>query len=434
MNGRVPQQRPVVEPILAAVVLAIPLLYLVTEHSRDVWLWRYSAHHLALMGAAAAAALVFMASYRMALPGFLRASRRLFVMLLGSVLAACVAGEVALRLLDDSPYAPGDNSGRHAPDPDVGHVYRPDFEQTISGREFRTEWRSNAQGLRAERDFGPKPPGLYRILVVGDSFTVGDQVPVEQTYPGVLQRRFDADYGPGKIEVVNAGFPGYGTVNEARWIAKFGAALEPDLVVVGMTPNDLLENQFPLQYTARDGAMVLSKSTEADRRVFEDRQRWYSLPGHVERSLLRQRIVSSPRYRRLRHGYVHTHRHAYMTRQGGRSRALYELAQQYLLEAQANTLALGAHFVLAVIPFREQLADLGEGLDAEVLGRRMAAFGEEHGFAVLDLLPAFRAHPEAMSLYWRYDSHCTAAGYELIGNHLHRFLVGLGGSIGLPRS
>jgi lysophospholipase L1-like esterase len=432
VNAGTAQKRPVVEPILAAIVLAIPFLYLVSDHSRDVWLWRYSRGHWVLIGASGAAVLLFLASYRMALPGFLRATRRLSILLLGSCFAACIAGEAALRLVDDSPYAPGDNSGRHAPDPGVGHVYLPDFEQTISGREFRTPWRSNAQGLRAERDFGPKPAGVYRILVVGDSFTVGDQVLVEATYPGVLQRRFDAALGPGKVEVVNAGFPGYGTVNEARWIAKFGAAFEPDLVVVGMTPNDLLENQFPLQYTARDGAMVLAKSTDADRRVFEDRKRWYSLPGHVERSLLRERIVSSARFRRLRLGYVHTHRHAYMAQQGGRSRALYELAQKYLLEAQANALALGARFVLAVIPFREQLGELGDGLDAQVFGRRMAAFGEQHGFEVLDLLPAFRSHPAPESLYWRIDSHCTAAGYGLIGTRLHEFLAALGPSIGLP--
>ena len=420
------------EWLVATIILIWPLLYLLTYLSEAPSFWRYSSRLLLAIALYSGLYIGFLATYRLTLPLWINTFRSLLVTVLASVIVSLVIAEIVLQWRDDAPYEAANNSGRHAPDPDVGHIYYPNVEQILQEREWRQIWRSNSQGVRANRDYGPKPSDIYRILVIGDSFTVGDQVSLAQTYPGVLQRRFDAMFGDRRVEVINAGYPGYGTANEARWLQKFGRSFEPDLVLLGMTPNDLGENLCPLCVVARNGALVSRQSSGRQWRKFEDQKRWYSVPGWINRSLLYQRLRATPLVRQLTLGYMYTHRHAYMTELDQEASKRYKLAEQYLLEARDAAYSMDAYFVFAIIPFREQLSDLRPGLDPSIFGRRFTAFGSTQNIASLDLLPMFRAHPKPTSLYWREDSHCTAAGYALIGDSIFDFLVQLDSHINLP--
>src|SRR5438105_1128358 len=63
---------------------------------------------------------------------------------------------------------------------------------------------ANSHGHRDVEVAAKKPPGVFRILVLGDSFTVGANVRQEEAYPKVLERRLRSVYG-SRIQVVNSG-------------------------------------------------------------------------------------------------------------------------------------------------------------------------------------------------------------------------------------
>jgi len=428
--GSAPRSR--AEFALAALVFAVPLAYLLTERTREIFWWRFSKEWLAGIAIYATIYAALLLSYRRAWPAPIVVLRKLGLATTASVLAVLVVWECGLRATDDAPFEPLENRGRHSFDPDVGHVYLPNYSQIIQSREFSTAWRSNAQGLRADRDFGPKPAGVARVLVVGDSFTVGDQVPVEQTYPEVMQQEFDARFGPGRVEVLNAGFPGFGTLHQRKWIEKFGCAFEPDLVVVGSTPNDLVENPHTILYEARNGALVNPKSTDGDARRYRDHRRWYSLPGFVERSLVMRKIASWRLGARLRGNPGSVHRRAFQIEQDQKSRELYALYEREILLARDAAKACGAKFAVLAIPFLEQLRPAGPNQDHALWGRRLTEIGARAGFPVVDLLPSFVAAGDPRALYWREDSHCRAAGYRLIGVGASSSLAELGAGVGLP--
>lgn len=404
-----------VEFWLAAAVFAVPLWYLTTELTPDPFVFGWSKPWCALIVTYAVFYALLLLSYRWGLPRWLANLRSLGFATVLSLLVATVGVESALVLTDDPPFEPLDNSGRHIPDPDVGHVYKPNHRQRLQSREFSALWESNAQAVRAQRDFGPKPAGVTRVLCVGDSFTACDQVDYPQSWPGVLEQCLQAAGGAQAIEVVNAGHPGFGTVNSARWIKKFGGAFEPDVVLLAMTPNDLLENQYPLQYSARDGALVSGKSTDADRDRYLKRKAWWRLAAALERSHLAGRLRRSPNWRRLIGRRPYNHVEAYQIERSDKARYLYELAEGYVLEAKAHANELGATFAVLVIPYNHQLQPLGPGLDAARYGDHWRSFGAQHDFPVSDALPAFLAHPEPGSLHGKEDAHCTAAGYALVG-------------------
>ena len=90
-----------------------------------------------------------------------------------------------------------------------------------------------------ERDFAvPKPPDVYRIMVLGDSFTWGAGLAPEDRYSNKLERLLAAAYPAQKFEVLNFGFEGGPTINEAFVLEKYYREVQPDRIVVGFCLND----------------------------------------------------------------------------------------------------------------------------------------------------------------------------------------------------
>ena len=100
----------------------------------------------------------------------------------------------------------------------------------------------NAAGFRGP-EFGPKRRGVLRVLALGDSCTFGyltrDKIGfVAQPYPLRLQRLVDRRQGPGRVEVLNAGLPGYNSYQGLLLLRTKLRDLEPDLVTVRFGWND----------------------------------------------------------------------------------------------------------------------------------------------------------------------------------------------------
>jgi hypothetical protein len=391
------------------------LLYLLTDQAQRPVIWRYSTSDITMIGGCAAGFVIFHWSYRWKLPGGILKLRTAAVSLGFAMVVAFLAVEWFLAATD--PLASFETVPHHGyvADPDLGHGYASNHEQDIVTAEWRTRWRSNSIGIRADREYGPKPQGTFRILGVGDSFTVGDQVPLEQTWPGILQARLDGWAGPGRYEVLNCGCAGYGTIHERIWIGKHARRLEADVVILAMTPNDLRENGTPHLFTAQKGFLASAGESANHRRWREERQRWYCLPGVVQHSRVMAAVRSMGWFQRLRLGSAFAHAEAFRMQQGVTSKALYERAETLLLEARDAARSAGAHFALLVFPFKEQLGPLEPGLSPSVFGERWLQFAGRSDIPAADLLPRFRSHPESNPLFWRHDRHCTAEGYRLIG-------------------
>jgi hypothetical protein len=97
----------------------------------------------------------------------------------------------------------------------------------------------NRQGFR-DREFTPKG-AKKRLLVVGDSFVMGNNVAPGENVPRQLEGLL-----PG-WEVLNLGVLGYGPDQELLRLRQDGLALQPDAVLVCLFPandfNDLAKNR-----------------------------------------------------------------------------------------------------------------------------------------------------------------------------------------------
>jgi len=95
-----------------------------------------------------------------------------------------------------------------------------------------------------------------RIVVLGDSLTAGLGLPVEQSYPSLLQQLVDG--GGLKYEVVNAGVSGD---TSAGGLSRLDWALEGDVrvLIVALGGNDALR-ALPVEELQRNLAAIIEKA------------------------------------------------------------------------------------------------------------------------------------------------------------------------------
>jgi hypothetical protein len=99
--------------------------------------------------------------------------------------------------------------------------------------------RINSYGMRGPQ-LGPKEPGEFRILNIGDSITFGDYLEEALTIPALLEKRLAPH--TTKVVVLNAGLPGANAADEYYHYLELQEAVKPDLVFLGMYLNDAQES------------------------------------------------------------------------------------------------------------------------------------------------------------------------------------------------
>lgn len=132
-------------------------------------------------------------------------------------------------------------------------VMKPNAMVVAWGKELRT----NELGFRdATPRLAPKRPGEFRIVVLGDSFTVAAGVDFSRIYTTLLEQRLKEKH-PG-ARVINLAVGGYNVVQYAAVLEEVALGLEPDMVVVALYP----ENDFSMD-TYEENFRIASGDTAA---------------------------------------------------------------------------------------------------------------------------------------------------------------------------
>ena len=135
----------------------------------------------------------------------------------------------------------------------------PDSHYWHKSADGRWEFFINGQGFRDTREFSyDRPDGELRVLVLGDSFTVGYESAQDATYSAVLERYLDGRGLPS--EVINAGMSGSSTAEALVLLEQEGVKYAPDVVVLGYYGNDLDDNLKADLYRLEDGELVLNRT------------------------------------------------------------------------------------------------------------------------------------------------------------------------------
>jgi hypothetical protein len=169
--------------------------------------------------------------------------RRELILMLSGLFASLIIVEVAVRSFDPLGISYFEESNRYrldmVPDPVLVYKHAPRLRKIYQGLAVST----NELGLR-DRELERKQDKELRILLLGDSVTLGWGVPIEATFG----RRLETILAPKReppVRTVNSGVGGYNTVQEHAFLRSFVDIIEPEMVVLLYLPNDIESNDPP---------------------------------------------------------------------------------------------------------------------------------------------------------------------------------------------
>ena len=150
---------------------------------------------------------------------------------------------------EDIPFIHRDiirREGLYQWDPRLFWKYRPGASPQINSLGFR------------DREFSKDKKTQIRIMILGDSCTAGHQLPPEKTYSHNLERLLNEGRGSRRYEVINAGVPGYSSLQGLRYFRILARQYQPDLVVVFFGANDRGKARFADKELSFGKLVVLS--------------------------------------------------------------------------------------------------------------------------------------------------------------------------------
>lgn len=199
-------------------------------------------------------------------------------LVLGEIVARAAGLVDRLNVHGRWMYAPADH-------PDLPYRLRPGFGTSTGASPAGNAVRVNRYGMRGPEIEQLPRSGWRRVLVVGDSVVYGHALREAESFPVRLAEELTRR-GVVRTEVLNGGVSGWDTSAEAAFLEEVGLALEPAVVILGVSLNDY---RRPPVLTARGVLSQQGQSRESSTWL-EDHSDFFLLL----RSLV-QRVLASGR-------------------------------------------------------------------------------------------------------------------------------------------
>lgn len=316
--------------------------------------------------------------------------------------------------------------------------------------EYTVHLQVNSRGLRGPERPYEKPPGVARVLLLGDSFTEGYTVEEELTVRGRLEAALRAS-GCAKSEVLNGGTAAWGTDQEYLFYGYEGRRYAPDVAVLLFYYNDLYGDGFGdvgkprFELEGDDQRLVLRDSPVPEPRRPPESNAFRLTPwrGSFALRLLSQRSRARPdvNSRLAALGLVEplpegdkdvpAELNPFGQRNPGEVQRLWRVTAAILRELDRDLQAAGSRLVVFYVPARFEVEDaaweatrarysLGQkrwNRDKVFLSLREVC--GRLGLTLVDPRGAMRQAEQAgRHCYLPQDGHWTAVGHELAAQAL----------------
>ncbi len=268
---------------------------------------------------------------------------------------------------------------------------------------------TNSMGFRDDRELPEDKNGEFRILLLGDSMTVGLGVSLQQTYGQQLEKLLGQQKKP--VRVINAAVGSYSTWQEVNLLKEKGVQVQADIVLLAFYWNDLYIKPVPLvplpdnmSGEQHDAALKYLRLLKRSALLLFLRERFQILLFKISPSFdwtLQEEIYNGTHSPYLEQAY---------TEVGTSLEEFGSLARQH-----------GFVPIVLILPIPGQVRQL----DApKHMQERIGEMAEKAGLHTLDVLPSLqRAYAANSDLFIPWDNtHFSPRGHYLVAVALQHYL------------
>lgn len=337
------------------------------------------------------------------------------VLAAGEWIAGFVDGQAAFR-------------GMHRLRPDAPWLYDLSPGAVAPGPFGKVEYRIASHGFRDLERNEKKPPGTYRVAVLGDSVTFGYGVSREDGFVARTEAALAAlsasEHDEKKVEVLNFGISGFNPYSETELFRGVVRDYAPDLTLVQFCVNDLNDPRFHF------GASTVQRLGAMPAKAFPNPARAEDAPWEV--SPAAALCDHSNLCRVLLGGALGPNRdpvdggdiqEAFEVRDGPGFEEEWAWLRERYRELAASAAEAGSEFGIIAFPHAAELSSDPAALTA---AGKLVTLGREEGWLVIDVLPAMRssgAEPTALYLdVWHPTSEGHRVASEVIADALREQL------------
>ena len=345
-------------------------------------------------------------------------------------------------------------------DPHFHHRLKPSETYHFSSSEFDVHIRTNRFGLRGPDPVLPKPEGIVRLLMLGDSMTFGFPVQDHETFCVLVERGLkDRGY---PVEVINGGVSGYSPTLHYLSLRDQFLTFEPDLVILWYDLGDLQEDAWFQKNLIYDDAGRIVRCDPQYTYGRFDRWEWLknhsTLAKYLDTKLLRTltkiQILGLGGYlqAKLRGERAKVAIARVKREQRAKDLAAYDrfllirdtstddliqsywsVSARYLLMIRDLLDEQRIPFLLGVYPYGMLVGpdqwgqgrvywgfEKGRTYDASPVLALFKRFSDEEDIPLVNTFDSFKAAAKSERLFYDWDGHFTPAGQRVVANHLLR--------------
>lgn len=318
-----------------------------------------------------------------------------FLVLFVTIIFIFLSAEIAIRIIDRFVILYDIEMAKYATslkadnkNSDLSHHHRKNSQAHLMG----VDMVINSQGLRDKEYLVNKPPNTYRIMVLGDSITLGWGVEQKDCYAKQLEELLSKNFSPKtsfKYEVINTGVGNYNTVQELTYFKEDGYRFNPDMVI--------------LAFFINDAEPVPKKSKN-----FFLNHSHFAVYFWSKINIIRSLFYPQKNY------YIDYYRDLYNDSNLGWIRC-----KDALIELNNYCVKDKKKFLIVFIP---ELHDLAEPYKFKDIYNKVADFLKSQEIGYLDLYPSFK-NKDGRRLWVSYeDAHPNKTGHKIIADSIYKYL------------
>lgn len=322
------------------------------------------------------------------------------------------------------------------PDEYRHHKLVPNAQAFFDQQDFSYVQRNNSLGLRGREIIQQKPEDTFRVLMLGDSFTMGKGVEDNETFSALAEERLnvwlsDCASSFNHVEVINGGVDSYSPILSYIYLSRELIRLDPDLVVLNLDNSDLVQEAAYRKVAVRDetGNIVAVPGSEVDKALSERFRDW------IQNNLFITRLALFYTNKLLGHkdltvrGVVTTANsetlaHTLDSDDTDRKEQWNDIFDSLRsINRFAGERYMG--FLLVLYPWGHQVSDTEWVPGRDLFLDKEAKVANDHDVRILSMaanagIPATSLYPLFMDyqgpdkLYFDHDMHLTKAGHELM--------------------